>query len=191
MHENKFKNITPNSSTDLDNFIQLLADLNEEIELFALGGTAMVLKSIKEATKDIDFITTTNYKTIKRLFTIAGLKEQEPSQLCNIWYLGNIRIDIFYHEFILGYPLPPDWKKLSEHIKTIGKIKIFILNWFDLIITKIARSEKRDIEDIIAIIKSQKIDFQKLKKRYYQYAETALITDYDIKFKHLEHKLSK
>ena len=58
MYENKYKNITLTNIEDLDSLLNLLADLNEPIELFAIGGTAMVLKKIKESTKDIDFLTT-------------------------------------------------------------------------------------------------------------------------------------
>jgi len=188
MYENKYKNLKITTNNELDIFLQLIADLDEEIELFAIGGTAMVLKGIKEATKDIDFLTTTAHDKIQKLFLLAGLKENNTSELCNTWYLDDIRIDIFYNEFILGFAMPDDWKTLSEQIKTIGKLKIFILNWYDIIITKIARSEKRDIDDCIAIIKHEKLDFKKLKERYYQSAETALIADYDTKFKHLEKK---
>jgi hypothetical protein len=188
MYENNYKNPELTGLMDLENFLQLIADLDEELELFAIGGTAMVLKGIKESTKDIDFLTTAKYERIKYLFQLAGLKEESTSQLCNIWHLKDTRIDLFYSEFILGYPLPEDWKKLSEHRRTIGKVKLFILNWYDIIITKIARSERRDIEDGIAIIKHEKLDFEKLKQRYYLYAETAIISDYDYKFQHFEMK---
>lgn len=188
MYENKYKNSKITTGRDLDNFLQLIADLDEDIELFAIGGTAMVLKGIKESTKDIDFLTTAEPKRIKELFLLAGLKEENSSQLCNTWYLGDIRLDVFYYSFILGFALPDNWRKLSEHIKTIGKINLFILNWYDIIITKVARSERRDIEDCIAIIKHEKLYFQKIKKRYYQCAETSLIADYDYKFKHLEQR---
>lgn len=187
MYENKYKNPASTAMSDLDSFLQLIADLDAEITFFAIGGTAMVLKNIKESTKDIDFLTTNDYEEIKKLFTLAGLEEKSSSEACNIWHLSNkIRIDIFYGNQILGFALPHDWKELSEHVKTIGKLKLYILNWCDIIISKIARSEKRDIEDCIAIIKSQKIDFKKLKHRYYDAAETSLIAEYDMKFKHLE-----
>lgn len=186
MYENIYKNEGLTASRDLETFLNLLADLDEDLELFAIGGTAMVLKGIKEATKDIDFLTTAEYEKIKRLFDLAGLKEESPNKICNIWRLDKIRIDLFYEGFILGVPFPEDWKELSEKIKDIGKIHLYVLNWYDIIITKIARSEKRDIEDIIAILKSQKIDFNILKKRYYSLAETAIISEYDYKFKHLE-----
>ena len=190
MYDNIYKNPKDTTNEELEKFLHLIADLDIKIELFAIGGTAMVLKTIKEATKDIDFLTTSNYKDIKKLFTLAGLKEKSPSKICNIWYLGNIRIDIFYDAFIIGTSLPGDWKEISEHIRDIGKLKLYILNWYDIIITKIARSELRDIEDSIKIIRTQKIDFNKLKKRYYELSPTSLIADYDYKFKHLEGKLN-
>lgn len=186
MYEDKYKNPHITNLEDLDNFLNLIADLNEPLELFAIGGTAMVLKNIKEATKDIDFLTTESYEKIRRLFSLAGLKEESSQKVCNIWRLDKTRIDIFYDGFIMGIPFPEDWKEKSEKIKEIGNINLYILNWYDLIITKISRSEKRDIEDSIKIIKSQKLDFNFLKKRYYSLAETALIGDYDYKFKHLE-----
>ncbi len=189
MYENDYKNPKDTNLKDLENFLQLIADLDTEIEFFAIGGTAMVLKNIKESTKDIDFMTTLDYDTISKLFKLAGLKEKSNSKLCNIWYLGNIRIDIFYDEFILGIALPDNWKELSEHLRHIGKLQLYILNWYDIIITKIARSEPRDFEDIIEIIKTQKIDFNTLKKRYYGLADISLISHYDIKFKHLENKI--
>ena len=192
MYENDYKNIESTNLEDLESFLQLIADLDYEMELFAIGGTAMILKNIKESTKDIDFLTTLDQEKLRELFNLAGLKEKSKSKICNIWYLNNkIRIDIFYDEFIIGIPLPDDWKELSRQIRTIGKLKIYILNWYDIIITKIARSEIRDIEDILEIIKKENIDLDKLKDRYYGLAETSLITDYDYKYKYLEKSLGE
>lgn len=184
MYENR--STINRSLKDLENFLQLLADLDEKIELYAMGGTAMVLSNIKEATKDIDFLTTERQETIRKLFTLAGLKEKDSSKLCNIWYLGDIRVDMFYDEFIMGISLPDDWKEKSEHLRDIGELKLFILNWEDIIITKISRSEQRDIEDALDIIKAKNIDFKELKKRYYKLAEVSIIPNYDRKFKDLE-----
>ena len=186
MYEDKYKNPITTNLDNLNTFLQLLADLNEELELYAIGGTAMLLKNIKETTKDIDFLTTENQENIRKFFNLAGLKEKDPSKLCNIWYLENIRIDLFYDEFIFGICLPNDWKEKSEHLKDIGKLKLYILNWLDIIITKIARNEQRDIDDAVGIIKAENINFKELKKRYYKLAEGSLISDFDAKFKALE-----
>ena len=191
VYENNYKNPKSTNKEDLETFLQLIANLNTEITLFAIGGTAMLLKNIKESTKDIDFITTLDYKTINQLFKKAGLKEQNSSQLCNIWYLDNIRIDLFYDNFIMGVKFPKDWINQSEHLRNIGKIRLYILNWYDIIITKIARSEERDIEDILAIMRVQKLNLSFLKNRYYQIAETSLIADYNLKFKHFKREYDK
>jgi len=193
MYENAYKNIKETSLKDLENFLQLLADLEQEIELFALGGTAMIIKGIKEATKDIDFLTTLDYEAFRNCMNATGLKETSRStKICSTWYANNdLRIDVFFDESIMGITLPEDWRGISEEIRTIGKVKLHILNWYDIIITKTARSEPRDIEDILMIIKDQHIDFQKLKKRYYDLAETSLIAAYDLKFKVLERRWEK
>lgn len=191
VYENKYKNISETNLDNLDSFLQLIADLGQEIELYAIGGTAMILKNIKETTKDIDFLTDEKQERIRKLFVLAGLREEQSSGMCNIWYLEDLRIDLFYNEQIMGFSLPDDWKEKSEKIKNIGKVKLFILNWEDIIITKIARNEERDIEDIKRIIKTQKIDFEKLKKRYYDNAKESIISDYDLKFRALEKAYKK
>ena len=102
------KNINLSKEPELLAFLELLADLNTEIELFAMGGTAMVLAGIKEATKDVDFLTTTEYHEMRDLLAKAGLKEKSKSMVCDIWMLNNLRIDIFYNAFIIGVDLPED-----------------------------------------------------------------------------------
>jgi hypothetical protein len=191
MYENKYKNETLTGIKDLDVLLNLLADLKEPLELFAIGGTAMVLNGIKDSTKDIDFLTIEKQEKIRKLFNLAGLKEESPNKICNIWRLAKIRVDLFYDSFIMGIPFPDDWKELSKKIKEVGQVKVYTLNWYDLIITKISRSEERDIEDIIIILKSQKLDFDFLKKRYYSLADVSLISEFDYKFKHLEREYAK
>src|SRR3989338_306036 len=155
MYENTYKNEGLTASRELEQFLNLLADLDEELELYALGGTAMVLKGIKESTKDIDFITTKDKQVLRNLLIQAGLKEKS-SGIPNIWNFEDIRLDFIYDDGqIMGVPLTTNWKEDSKLIKQIGKIKLFRLNWLDIIITKIARAENRDYEDMITIIRKE------------------------------------
>ena len=71
MYEDQFKNIETTRIEELESFLNLIADLDESIELFAIGGTAMVLKNIKESTKDIDFMTMESYDKMRRLFNLS------------------------------------------------------------------------------------------------------------------------
>lgn len=191
MYENRFTNKNETGPEELNLLLRLMADLDVEIELFAIGGTAMVMASIKAATRDIDFLTPMEYNSFRAMMERAGLKEDaHSSALCGKWHIDSVRMDIFFGEMIMGIPLSTHWRKKSQHIKKIGKISLNILDWEDIIITKIARSEERDVEDIIAIIKHENLDAKKIKEHYYARAETALIQDYDVKFKYLEKRLS-
>lgn len=186
MEENNYKNIKISKRTDLEEFLEIIARQDINVELFAMGGTAMVLAGIKESTKDVDFMTTANYETIQKLFSVSGFSEKSNSDLCNVWYYGDLRIDIFYNEFILGISLLDDWKEKSIFVRKINNVEMYILNWFDLIITKLSRSEQRDVDDIIKIIRSQNVDLKKLKDRFFYLSEISLIHMPEYKFWYLE-----
>lgn len=86
-----------------------------------------------------------------------------------------------------------DWKKLSKfHHKVLG-INIYILNWYDIIITKICRCEDRDIEDIKSILEKIDLDLEKLEKRYFNTIECAAGNEenYKIQFNAFKYKMRK
>ena len=94
MYENKYKNPINTKLEDLDTFLQLIADLDEEIELFAIGGTAMVLKNIKESTKDIDF-TCFGSDSLDFILVLISEHMDRHDGLCLCCYLftDSVRID--------------------------------------------------------------------------------------------------
>lgn len=173
MKANKFKNENASSIEELNSFMTLLASLNRNIEFYALGGTAMVLAGIKPSTRDIDFLTTLNQSEIKEVFEKMGLEEIDDSPLCNKWKFNKKRLDIFFSNYnmIMGFPLIENWKELSFLHKELRKAKIFILDWEDIISTKLARGELRDFEDIITILKKEKIDFIRFESNFKRRAE--------------------
>jgi hypothetical protein len=98
MNEDKFKNNGLTDIEDLDRFINVLANIEKKVNLYALGGTAMILENIKAVTRDIDFITDTNYQEMRKYLTLAGYEEKQQSEICNIWNFDNIRVDFFMME---------------------------------------------------------------------------------------------
>ncbi len=183
--EDTYKNPATVAQKELESFLQLIADLEEPIELFAMGGTAMVLKGVKESTRDIDFMTSLPQEKMRQLLNLAGLKEEEPSRARNIWRLSGTRIDLFYGGYVINIQLAEGWRVRSELIREIGPIKLYVLGWKDIIFTKLDRNEERDIRDCVDIIRSQKLNIKEIKKEYYAFAETA-IAHYKGKFNALE-----
>jgi hypothetical protein len=112
MYEDKYKNKKDTNIDELDDFLRLLADINEDIELFAIGGTAMVLKGIKESTKDIDFLTNAKRKELRRILSKLGLKELSAGSP-NIWQFEDIRIDFF---MTMGRLWASPWEIIGEVI---------------------------------------------------------------------------
>ena len=146
------------STNDLLKFIEETDNkLKEKITLIAVGGTAMTLLNLKESTKDIDFCTPTEHE--KDIFTKATKSSR-------------FKIDIWYDGYIFALKLPEDHIKIAKRFKLYKNIELKTLNPIDLILTKTARLNQRDVEDIEILTKKQKIDKQKLIERFDQIKES-------------------
>lgn len=134
-------------------FLELLdAELENPVELTAVGGTAMTLLHIKDSTVDIDFDVTGR--------EVDGLRRT----------LGNIphgyKIDIYTNGLIFSQQLPEDYVEKRIPVKTtFKKIRLYALHPLDIVATKIGRLNDRDIEDVKACIKKQRLTPENIKSR--------------------------
>lgn len=125
--------------------------LKKKITLIAVGGTAMTLLNFKESTIDVDFdISREDYDSFKNAID------------------KTFHVDIFVDGYIFSEQLPDDYAKIAFDFKNIGfkKINLRILHPMDIILTKAARYNARDEDDIAALVKKIKIDKEKLKSRF-------------------------
>ena len=127
--------------------------LDRKITLIAVGGTAMTLLGLKASTRDIDFcIDSKNLAAFKRAID------------------NEFKVDIFVDGFIFAEQLPDDYADLAIDILQMEKIYLKALSPIDIVITKTARLNARDEEDIAALPK--KIDRESLIKRFEGVIET-------------------
>lgn len=144
--------------------------IKKQVRLVACGGTALTLLGIKESTKDVDFMVPEEdeYKDLIMGLTLIGYKQvtgygwRSPSDnLVFDFYCGK---SIFTTE-LLESPLD---KGNSTKWKFFKNIEIFILNPYDLIISKMFRGDAVDVEDSLALIQSapESVNLEKLLKRY-------------------------
>lgn len=148
-----------------------------KIKIYALGGTALTLLNIKKSTLDIDINIDTNkeHEYISRLFEQIGFEK-----------VGSIRwitqeglaFDVFHGSNILGTNLLPDCLNLSKFINSFGYIELYTLSLQDIIISKLARGDSRDFDDIKAIFKKEKINLQELVNRYKKTMEVSIVPEY-------------
>jgi len=143
--------------------------LKRKVHLIACGGTALTLLEIKPSTKDVDLIVPnlSEYKYFMPTLEQLGYKPATGSG----WRRG----DGFIFEFFRGKAVhttellesPLDNRNHSL-IKELSYIYLGVLNYYDLIISKLFRGNSVDIEDCLALIKAKKkdIDLKLLEKRF-------------------------
>lgn len=124
-------------------------ELDREITLVGVGGTAMTLLNLKPSTIDVDF--TGPSKDIDEFDRI--LKSIPHGMKIDTWNDGQV----------FSQQLPPDYIQISIRIteeRDIKNIELRALHPIDIIATKIGRFIQRDLEDIKACL-----DHYKIKKR--------------------------
>jgi len=160
-----------------------------EINMYALGGTALTILSIKDSTLDIDINigSEKEYIYICRIFEQIGFEKKGMFR----WFTQEgLAFDLFHSFNILGTELLPDCMEKSRYIKLFGKIKLYTLSLEDIIISKLARGDPRDFDDIKSILE-KRIDIKKLVQRYKKTMESSVVSNYkqklldliEIKFK--------
>jgi len=183
------KEINANELYELLESISTYIEIN--IQMYALGGTALTILGIKQSTQDIDINISSGkqHKYICEIFQKIGFKNNRSLR----WFTQEgLAFDLFYGSNILGTQLIEDCLKISKFIKKIGNIELYTLSLYDIIISKLARGDERDFIDIKHIFENEKIDLNYLIERYLKTMEVSAVGQYkqklldliEIKFSH-------
>jgi hypothetical protein len=145
--------------------------LKRKVHIIACGGTALTLLNLKASTKDIDFLIPKpeEYKYLVTILADLGYEGITETG----WQKNRTFIfDLYVGKTIFTTELLESPLKAGNHIpfKEFSSIYLGILNYYDLIITKLFRYSTVDIEDCLTILKEKhrEIDMEKLKSRFYE-----------------------
>lgn len=173
-------------ANELFEFLQSISEYFErEINFYALGGTALTILGIKKSTRDIDVNIASNkeYMYVCEIFEKLGFKRNGLR-----WVTQEaLAFDIFHGSNILGTDLLSDCISKSKFIKSFGNINLYTLLLDDIIISKLARGDERDFEDIKHILEFTKIDLLNLVERYKKTMEDSVVSNYKQKLIDLIH----
>ncbi len=147
--------------------------LKRKVHLIACGGTAMTLLGVKASTKDIDLLVPkeNEHKYLVNILKQLGYKSASG------W--GWAREDGFVFDLFKGNAVhttqlleSPLKKGNHTLIKEFNHIYLGVLNYYDIIISKLFRGTAVDNEDCLALLKNNigKIDMAELEKRFRQTA---------------------
>lgn len=125
-------------ASDLLGFLGLVeTHLEEDVVLVAAGGTALTLLGVKESTVDIDL---TGPVASVAAFEVALAKQPH-----------GYRVDTWPDGTVFMVTLPEDYLERSRPVPTdLEAIELRALDPVDVIVTKVARYDARDREDIRA-----------------------------------------
>lgn len=143
--------------------------LRKKVHLITCGGTALALLNIKESTKDVDFLVPEEgeYAYLLNILQDLGYKNKTGAGwAANEGFVFDLYPGkkIFMTE-LLESPLKKD---NSIPFEEFEYIYVGILNYYDLIISKIFRYTNIDKDDCTALfrMKNKEIDMAKLKDRF-------------------------
>jgi len=126
--------------------------LQNKIDLYAVGGTAMTLLNLKASTKDIDF--NVDSKDAKEFKTALAKT------------IHGYRIDLYFDGMIFTQQLPTDYTDKAIPIKEkFNKINLYSIHPVDIIVSKIGRLNDRDFEDIKDCITKYKLTVKQIQER--------------------------
>lgn len=161
--------------------------LKRKVHLIACGGTAMTLLGVKASTKDIDLLIPNEdeYKYLVNILKQLGYKSASG------W--GWSRDDGFVFDLFRGNSIHTTQLlesplKEGNHtlVKEFSYIYLGVLNYYDIIISKLFRGSATDNEDCLALLKAIKseIDLVKLEKRFretasYDVSEATVIKNWE------------
>lgn len=148
--------------------------LKRKLNLIACGGTALTLLGIKPSTKDIDFMVPVpkEYDSLIKLLKDLGYKPATGA--------GWARDEGFVFDLFRGKSVHTT-ELLFSPLETGGSIPfrtgtehiyVGILNFYDIIISKMFRGAPVDTEDCLMLFEAKKgqIDIEKLKSKYMETA---------------------
>lgn len=149
--------------------------LPRKMKIFALGGTALTFLEKKASTRDIDlcFASENERKSFVKTLQTLGYKLDIPNKLVG----HGIAIDIYSDGYIFCVQLPSDYTEKAKKIKEMGKIELYVLGLVDLIITKAARFNDRDKEDLAVLFENYEIDQKELVHRWIEVMESSMVKD--------------
>jgi len=143
--------------------------LKRKVHLIVCGGTALTLLGVKPSTKDIDLIVPIldEHEYLVSILKQLGYKSVSGWE----WERGDGFIfDLFRGKAVHTTELLESPLEKENHIfvKEFDRIYLGVLNYYDIIISKLFRATAIDIDDCLALVRDKKkdIDFKQLEKRF-------------------------
>lgn len=153
-----------------DVFKEIDENLTNKVNVYVIGGAALLFEGLKPATKDIDLIlkNENEFKIFNKTLIAINFKEEKPSALYKKMELNKImvredyRIDAFLKEVCKKFVLSNDMIKRSDEIFSLKNISVNKCSNEDIFLFKSMTERPGDLEDCIELVKKG-LDWNEIK----------------------------
>jgi len=144
-----------------DLFEEINEKLTQKVNVYIIGGAALLIEGLKPATKDIDLIfeNEKQYTSFSKVLASINFKEKMPSfeyekmALSKIMERDDYRIDAFLVKVCKRFELSKDMIKRSDVVQKLKNIVVYKCSNEDIFLFKSMTERSGDLEDCIEIIK--------------------------------------
>ncbi len=154
-------------------FIRIAEKLPKKIEVYAIGGTAMMFLGLKDQTIDVDLVFSNpkDRKTFKEAAKLQGFTELsakiiygEKDNVPEVVSLLDVRLDLFLFKIITSHFSPDMQQRATQTHEFSSNLIIKVADPSDILIMKSVTSREKDLEDIVSIINNSRINWDLIIK---------------------------
>ena len=141
---------------------------DKKMAIYAIGGTAMMLKGIKDATLDVDLVFDRQEDRNKFIDALKKLGAKRPDKtlvyqskenIPIVLSLENAHFDLFLNKIITSI-FSENMKERAKQIHEFGKnLIIKTADIHDIIIMKAVTSRTKDLDDIVTLIQKNPVNW--------------------------------
>jgi len=143
--------------TIIDYFADMDQYLERKIDICILGGCFFVLRRLKPASPDLDIIVEgKDYTPVLKIVDILKKKYKFSVDILTDRWLENIQLPRNYMKRARRY---------RRYRRRFSHIRLWTLSIYDIIISKIYRWEKKDVDDVNILVSHYRVFRHKLERR--------------------------
>ncbi len=150
--------MTPRPPVDRERVLTFLKALGDRFHgsgrVYLVGGATLIWEGLRTQTIDIDIaleVASSEHQAL--IDVIRRLKEEMQ---VNVEEAGPA-------DFI---PLPEGWRERCLFLDRFGRLDVFHFDLYSVSLSKIARGLESDFEDVLALLKTGRVDFAELERHY-------------------------
>src|SRR3989338_3438209 len=144
-------------------FAEINNSMSKKVNVYIIGGAALLRRGMKAATKDIDLVVKTKNEFFEIQNALSKLKfiSQNPGKeyahmnLSQIFQRKDFRIDLFEKEVCGRFSLSKRMMKRAENAIKLSNLAVFLCSSEDIFLFKTMTEREGDITDCMGIAATQ------------------------------------